>query len=173
LAEVKRAFLQYDFPAYSTGDVPKRGGGGPDRRSVGHGALAERAILPALPDQHDFPYAIRITSEVTDSNGSSSMASVCGATLALLDAGVPLKEAVAGVSVGLAVGDALNDSMDPATTKSKDYSLLLDITGTEDHVRMPLLHAPNGSVVGRSDFCSLSFSSTVQWTLKSRGHALE
>jgi polyribonucleotide nucleotidyltransferase len=172
LAEVKRAFLQYDFPAYSTGDVPK-GGGGPDRRSVGHGALAERAILPALPDQHDFPYAIRITSEVTDSNGSSSMASVCGATLALLDAGVPLKEAVAGVSVGLAVGDALDDSMDPASEKNKDYSLLLDITGTEDHVRLLLLHATNRSVVGKSNVCGLSFCSTEQWTLKSRGRALE
>ena len=139
LAEVKRAFLQYDFPAYSTGEVPKRGG--MDRRSIGHGALAERAILPILPDAHIFPYAIRMTSEVTDSNGSSSMASVCGATLALRDAGVPLKASVAGVSVGLGVCNEeilglesnTNDSED-ALGDSKKYSLLLDITGTEDHV---------------------------------------
>ena len=136
LAEVKRAFLQYDFPAYSTGSVPKRGG--MDRRSIGHGALAERAVLPVMPEAHIFPYAIRITSEVTDSNGSSSMASVCGATLALRDAGVPLKASVAGVSVGLAVPDKdaieiFNDDTDNADGEQK-YSLLLDITGTEDHV---------------------------------------
>jgi polyribonucleotide nucleotidyltransferase len=138
LAEVKRAFLQYDFPAYSTGEVPKRGG--MDRRSIGHGALAERAILPILPDAHIFPYAIRITSEVTDSNGSSSMASVCGATLALRDAGVPLKASVAGVSVGLAVCN--EEVFDPESNSNdsnlssddKKFSLLLDITGTEDHV---------------------------------------
>jgi polyribonucleotide nucleotidyltransferase len=122
LKEVKRAFLQYDFPAYSTGEVPM-GSPAHNRRAIGHGALAERAILPILPAAHDFPYAIRITSEVTDSNGSSSMASVCGATLALLDAGVPIIEPVAGVSVG-AVLDASNED---------NYGLLLDITGTEDH----------------------------------------
>jgi polyribonucleotide nucleotidyltransferase len=122
LKEVKRAFLQYDFPAYSTGEVPM-GSPAHNRRAIGHGALAERAILPILPAAHDFPYAIRITSEVTDSNGSSSMASVCGATLALLDAGVPIIEPVAGVSVG-AVLDASNEA---------NYGLLLDITGTEDH----------------------------------------
>lgn len=139
LAEVKRAFLQYDFPAYSTGEVPKKGG--IDRRSVGHGALAERAILPLLPDPHDFPYSIRITSEVTDSNGSSSMASVCGATLALLDAGVPMKEPVAGVSVGLAVNhdhDTTNDGLD-----SEKYCLLMDITGTEDHVSSFMVLEPD------------------------------
>ena len=122
LKEVKRAFLQYDFPAYSTGEVPM-GSLAHNRRAIGHGALAERAILPILPAAHDFPYAIRITSEVTDSNGSSSMASVCGATLALLDAGVPIIEPVAGVSVG-AVLDVSNED---------NYGLLLDITGTEDH----------------------------------------
>jgi hypothetical protein len=139
LAEVKRAFLQYDFPAYSTGSVPKRGG--MDRRSIGHGALAERAVLPVMPEAHIFPYAVRITSEVTDSNGSSSMASVCGASLALRDAGVPIKATVAGVSVGLAVPDKdaidiFND--DDGTDNDKKYSLLLDITGTEDHVRVVL-----------------------------------
>jgi polyribonucleotide nucleotidyltransferase len=139
LAEVKRAFLQYDFPAYSTGEVPKRGG--MDRRSVGHGALAERAVLPVMPEAHIFPYAIRITSEVTDSNGSSSMASVCGATLALRDAGVPLKASVAGVSVGLAVPDKLASEIfgvDNNQGDSNNYSLLLDITGTEDHVSVIL-----------------------------------
>jgi polyribonucleotide nucleotidyltransferase len=133
LAEFKRAFLQYEFPSYSTGELPAKGG--KQRRSIGHGALAERAILPVLPDQADFPYAIRITSEVTDSNGSSSMASVCGATLALLDAGVPLKAPAAAVSVGIAIK---NDSDDSDLMKD-DYSLLLDITGTEDHVSMRLL----------------------------------
>jgi polyribonucleotide nucleotidyltransferase len=128
LAEVKRAFLQYDFPAYSTGEVQRKFG--VDRRAIGHGSLAERAILPALPEQDEFPYSIRITSEVTDSNGSSSMATVCGATLALLDAGVPLKAPIAGVSVGVAIrGDHTSSEEDP-------YSILLDITGTEDHVRL-------------------------------------
>jgi polyribonucleotide nucleotidyltransferase len=122
LKEVKRAFLQYDFPAYSTGEVPV-GSPAHNRRAIGHGALAERAILPILPAAHVFPYAIRITSEVTDSNGSSSMASVCGATLALLDAGVPIIEPVAGISVGAALDDSNEDN----------YGLLLDITGTEDH----------------------------------------
>jgi polyribonucleotide nucleotidyltransferase len=91
---------------------------------VGHGALAEKAILPALPPPSQFPYAIRITSEVTGSNGSSSMASVCGATLALLDAGVPIKAPVAGLSVGLVKSE---------TNGVRTYQLLVDITGTEDH----------------------------------------
>ena len=121
LAETKRAFLQYDFPPYSTGTVPI-GSVAHNRRAIGHGALAERALLPVLPPPNQFPYAIRMTSEVTDSNGSSSMASVCGISLALLDAGIPILEPVAGVSVGLA--KEIDDSK---------YSLLLDITGTEDH----------------------------------------
>jgi len=127
LWDFRRAFLQYDFPSYSTGELPM-GGQRHNRRAIGHGALAEKAILSVLPSPQDFPYCVRITSEVTDSNGSSSMASVCGATLALLDAGVPLVAPVAGVSVGLAL---------PATTdisqETGDYQLLLDITGTEDH----------------------------------------
>jgi polyribonucleotide nucleotidyltransferase len=89
--ERRRAFLQYDFPAYSKGEVQVGSFAGTQRREIGHGALAEKAILPILPPASEFPYAIRITSEVTSSNGSSSMASVCGATLALLDAGVPIK----------------------------------------------------------------------------------
>lgn len=123
LKERQRAFLQYDFPAYSKGEVQTGSGRGANRREIGHGALAEKAILPVLPSPNDFPYAIRITSEVTGSNGSSSMASVCGATLALLDAGVPIVAPVVGLSVGLAKRRGDDDR----------YQLLLDITGTEDH----------------------------------------
>ncbi|KAL3800161.1 hypothetical protein HJC23_001082 [Cyclotella cryptica] len=118
LSEVKRAFLHYDFPDFSTGTIKSRTGGAMNRRAIGHGNLAERAILPVLPRPDIFPYSIRLTCEVTSSNGSSSMASACGATLSLLDAGVPLIAPVAGVSVGLA---------------SDSDTLLLDITGTEDH----------------------------------------
>jgi polyribonucleotide nucleotidyltransferase len=126
LYEYQRCFLQYDFPPYSTGSIPTGSGASlsssnSNRRSIGHGKLAERAILAVLPPPHEFPYAIRVTSEVTDSNGSSSMASVCGASLALLDAGVPLRLPVAGASVGL-VRDEANQCR-----------LLIDITGTEDH----------------------------------------
>ncbi len=122
LKERQRAYLQYDFPAFSKGEV-QTGPRGANRREVGHGALAEKAILPVLPSPSEFPYAVRITSEVTGSNGSSSMASVCGATLALLDAGVPIKAPVCGLSVGLAKRRGDDDR----------YQLLLDITGTEDH----------------------------------------
>jgi polyribonucleotide nucleotidyltransferase len=122
IKERRQAFLQYDFPAYCKGEVPQGYGGSPNRREVGHGALAERAVLPVLPGPTEFPYAIRMTSEVTSSNGSSSMASVCGATLALLDAGVPIAGPVAGVSVGLVLDKDGNT----------DHQLLLDITGTED-----------------------------------------
>ncbi|EED90167.1 hypothetical protein THAPSDRAFT_263495, partial [Thalassiosira pseudonana CCMP1335] len=112
------AFLHYDFPDFSTGTVKSKGESSANRRAIGHGNLAEKAVLPVLPNIHDFPYAVRLTCEVTSSNGSSSMAAACGSTLALLDAGVPLVSPVAGVSVGL-------------TPDSK--TLLLDITGTEDH----------------------------------------
>lgn len=119
--ERRRAFLQYDFPAYCNGEI-QTGPSSGSRREIGHGALAEKAILPILPPVSEFPYAIRMTSEVTSSNGSSSMASVCGVVLSLLDAGVPISAPVAGVSVGL-VQDASN----------KSHQLLLDISGTEDH----------------------------------------
>ena len=124
LQEVRRAFLHYDFPSYSTGEV-RKGGPAVNRRAVGHGSLAERGILPILPPPAVFPYAIRMTSEVTSSNGSSSLASVCGATLALLDAGVPILAPAAGISVGLVRDVESNDE--------ESYGLLLDITGTEDH----------------------------------------
>jgi polyribonucleotide nucleotidyltransferase len=121
LEEKKRIFLHYDFPAFCKGELPKSLNAA-NRRAIGHGRLAEKAILPAMPPPSIFPYAVRLTCEVTGSNGSSSMASVCGATLALLDAGVPILAPVAAVSVGV-VSDAT----------SGDYGLLLDITGTEDH----------------------------------------
>jgi len=116
--EYKRSFLHYDFPSYSVGEVDGRTG--PNRRSVGHGNLAEKAILPILPSASEFPYVVRMTSEVTSSNGSSSMATVCGTMLALMDAGVPVKEEVAGISVGL-------------VEKDGEFLPLLDIIGTEDH----------------------------------------
>jgi len=118
--------LHYDFPDFSTGTIKSKTGGATNRRAIGHGNLAERAILPVLPSPDDFPYAIRLTCEVTSSNGSSSMGSVCGATLSMLDAGVPIITPVAGVSVGLSC-----DSQ----------QLLLDITGTEDHFGMCFMSA--------------------------------
>ncbi len=116
--ESKRYMHHYNFPPYSVGEArPMRG---PGRREIGHGALAERALEPMLPDPEAFPYAIRVVSEVMSSNGSTSMASVCGSTLALMDAGVPLKAPVAGIAMGLIMGE------DGA------YKVLTDIAGQED-----------------------------------------
>jgi polyribonucleotide nucleotidyltransferase len=113
----KRYMHYYNFPPYSVGETrPMRS---PGRREIGHGQLAERALMPVLPDEADFPYTLRVISEVLESNGSSSMASVCGSTLALLDAGVPIKGHVAGVAMGLIL-------------KGKDYAILTDIQGIED-----------------------------------------
>ena len=120
----KRFLLHYNFPPFSVGETGRFGG--KSRREVGHGALAERSIFPVLPSQADFPYAIRITSEVMESNGSTSMASVCGGVLALMDAGVPLKRPVAGISVGLVTEN--NDA-----GKIARYAMLTDIIGSEDH----------------------------------------
>jgi len=119
-AETMRSFmLHYNFPPFSTGEVrPVRG---TSRREIGHGNLAERALQGVLPDFADFPYTIRIVSEILESNGSSSMASVCGGSLALFDAGVPMKAAVAGVAMGL-------------IKEGKKYAILTDILGTEDHL---------------------------------------
>jgi ribonuclease PH len=115
--ESKRFMLHYNFPSYSVGEVrPMRG---PSRRDIGHGALAERAIAQVLPSPDEFPFTLRVGSEVLDSNGSSSMATVCGATLALMDAGVPIKEPVAGIAMGL-------------TKEGDDYLVLTDILGDED-----------------------------------------
>ena len=97
--ETKRYMHHYNFPPFSTGEVsPNRG---PKRREIGHGALAERALEPMIPAQESFPYTLRLVSEALSSNGSTSMASVCGSTLALMDAGVPIKAPVAGIAMGL------------------------------------------------------------------------
>ncbi|OHE78499.1 MAG: polyribonucleotide nucleotidyltransferase [Verrucomicrobia bacterium RIFCSPHIGHO2_12_FULL_41_10] len=120
----KRFLLHYNFPPFSVGETGRFGG--QNRREIGHGALAERSVFPVLPSQADFPYAIRITSEVMESNGSTSMASVCAGVLALLDAGVPLKRPVAGISVGLVSENAEDGTM-------TRYSMLTDIIGSEDH----------------------------------------
>jgi polyribonucleotide nucleotidyltransferase len=117
--EVKRRFLlHYNFPQYSVGEVGRFGSS--SRREIGHGALARRALEAALPDDTEFPYTLRIVSDITESNGSSSMASVCGGTLALLDAGVPMKAAVGGVAMGLVM-------------EGNKYAILTDIAGAEDH----------------------------------------
>src|SRR6516225_1773213 len=116
----KRFMLHYNFPPFSVGEVkPVRG---PGRREIGHGALAERAILNLLPPEADFPYAMRLVSDIMESNGSSSMATVCGGSLALMDAGVPVKAPCAGIAMGLVVSE-----------DSKKYSILTDIAGAEDH----------------------------------------
>lgn len=118
----KRYMHQYNFPGYCTGEPkPPRS---PGRREIGHGALAERALIPVLPDEEEFPYAIRVVSEVLSSNGSSSMASTCGSTLALMDAGVPIKKPVSGIAMGLIEG--LNDD---GTSR---FAVLSDIQGMED-----------------------------------------
>lgn len=115
----KRYIHHYNFPPFSTGEASMLRG--PKRREIGHGALAERALLPVIPPEEEFPYAIRIISDVLESNGSSSMASVCGSTLALMDGGVPIKAAVAGVAMGL-------------VKEGDDYVILSDIQGLEDHL---------------------------------------
>ena len=120
----KRFILHYNFPPFSVGETGRTGG--PGRREIGHGALAERSIEPAVPSENDFRYAIRVSSEIMESNGSTSMASVCGGMLALMDAGVPMKGMVAGISIGL-VTETGDDG------QLKRYELLTDIIGSEDH----------------------------------------
>ncbi|HET9950427.1 MAG TPA: polyribonucleotide nucleotidyltransferase, partial [Candidatus Eisenbacteria bacterium] len=115
----KSFMLHYNFPSYSVGEVrPMRG---PGRREIGHGALAERALEPLIPSDVDFPYTLRIVSEILESNGSSSMATVCGGSLSLMDAGVPIKAHVAGVAMGL-------------VQEGSDVAILTDIQGVEDHL---------------------------------------
>ena len=116
----KRFMLHYNFPPFSVGEVQFLRG--PGRREVGHGALAERALLPMIPGEDKFPYTIRVVSDILESNGSSSMASVCGGSLAMMDAGVPLKAPVAGVAMGLIMDEA-----------SGKFAVLSDIAGAEDH----------------------------------------
>jgi len=120
----KRFILHYNFPPFSVGETGRTGS--PGRREIGHGALAERSVAPVIPDVQDFPYAIRVSSEVMESNGSTSMASVCSGVLALLDAGVPLKKSVAGISCGLVTEFS-------ADGRLERYSMLTDIIGSEDH----------------------------------------
>ncbi len=121
---IKRFILHYNFPPFSVGETGRTGS--PGRREIGHGALAERSVEPVIPDVQDFPYALRVSSEVMESNGSTSMASVCSGVLALLDAGVPLKKSVAGISCGLVTEFS-------ADGRLERYSLLTDIIGSEDH----------------------------------------
>lgn len=116
----KRFMHHYVFPPFSVGEVGRMGGLG--RREVGHGALAERALLPLIPSKDDFPYTIRVVSEILSSNGSSSMASVCGSTLAMMDGGVPIKDLAAGIAMGLMFDE-----------KGEKYKVLTDIQGPEDH----------------------------------------
>ncbi|XP_042969881.1 polyribonucleotide nucleotidyltransferase 2, mitochondrial isoform X2 [Carya illinoinensis] len=122
----KRFMLHYSFPPFSINEVGKRVG--LNRREVGHGTLAEKALLAVLPPEDDFPYTVRINSEVMASDGSTSMATVCGGSMALMDAGIPLREHVAGISVGLV------SEVDPSTGTIKDYRILTDILGLEDHL---------------------------------------
>src|SRR5215212_1358473 len=119
LQEAKRYFHHYNFPPFSVGEAGFMRG--PKRRDIGHGALAERALVAVVPDQDEFPYTIRVVSDILESNGSSSMASVCGSTLALMDAGVRIKAPVAGVAMGL-------------IKEGEDHVVLTDIAGVEDHL---------------------------------------
>src|SRR5450755_3407160 len=119
LETTKRYFHHYNFPPFSVGEAGFMRG--PKRRDIGHGALAERALVPKIPSQEDFPYTIRVVSDILESNGSSSMASVCGSTLSLMDAGVPIKAPVAGIAMGL-------------IKEGDDYVILTDIAGVEDHL---------------------------------------
>jgi polyribonucleotide nucleotidyltransferase len=114
----KRFMLHYNFPPFSVGEVGFLRG--PGRREIGHGALAERALSPVIPDDNDFPYTLRVVSDILESNGSSSMASVCGGTLSLMDAGVPIAAPVAGIAMGLVI-------------EGDNYAILTDIAGAEDH----------------------------------------
>ena len=116
----KRFMLHYNFPPFSVGEVQFMRG--PGRREIGHGALAERALAPMMPSEEEFPYTVRIVSDILESNGSSSMASVCGGSLAMMDAGVPIKKPVAGVAMGLILDE-----------KTGKYAVLSDIAGAEDH----------------------------------------
>src|SRR5439155_8816349 len=109
----------YSFPPFSVGEAGFMRG--PKRRDIGHGALAERALVPLIPSQEDFPYTIRVVSDILESNGSSSMASVCGSSLSLMQAGVPIARAVAGIAMGL-------------IKEEDDYIVLSDIAGVEDHL---------------------------------------
>jgi polyribonucleotide nucleotidyltransferase len=116
--KTRRFMLHYSFPPFSVGEIKAMRG--PSRRDIGHGALAEKALLPMFPSKEEFPYTIRVVSEILESNGSSSMATVCASSLSLMDAGVPIKAPVAGIALGL-------------ITEGEQYKVLTDIAGVEDH----------------------------------------
>jgi len=139
VAEGKRYIHHYNFPPFSTGETGFMRG--PKRRDIGHGALAERALLPVIPEEEDFPYTIRIVSEVLESNGSSSMGSVCGSTLALMDAGVPIAAPVSGIAMGL-------------IKEGDDVAVLTDIQGLEDFLGdmdFKVAGTPNGITAMQMD----------------------
>ena len=140
----ERFLLHYNFPPYSVGETGRVGS--PKRREIGHGKLAWRAIRPMLPTPAEFPYTIRVVSEITESNGSSSMASVCGASLALMDAGVPLKRPTAGIAMGLIL-------------EGERFAVLSDILGDEDH-----LGDMDFKVAGTTEGVT-----SFRWTSRSRG----
>ncbi len=125
--EIKKRYIHhYNMPPYSVGETGRIGS--PSRREIGHGALAERALIPVLPSEEEFPYAMRLVSECVSSNGSTSMASTCGSTLSLMDAGVPIKKPVAGIAMGLMVKN------EDEGIKEGEYVVLTDIQGLEDHI---------------------------------------
>ena len=152
--EKKRFYLQYTFPPSCVGETGRVGM--PGRREVGHGNLAERALIPTLPSEEDFPYTIRVESLVTESNGSSSMASVCGGCLALMDAGVPIKSPIAGIAMGMLLGDNGSVSDDNAV-------IISDLLGTED-----ALGTMDFKVAGNTEGIS-----TFQLDIKCEGLTLE
>ncbi len=125
--ETRRYLHHYNMPGYATGEPGRIGA--PNRRETGHGALAERALMPMIPSQAEFPYTIRVVTEIMSGNGSTSQASVCGSTLALMDAGVPIKKPVAGIAMGL-----ITDLASPKAGEKMNYVTLSDIAGIEDHL---------------------------------------
>jgi len=128
ISSKRRFMLHYNFPPYCVGEISRLGP--PGRREIGHGALAEKALKPLIPSQEEFPYTIRVVSEILSSNGSSSMATVCASSMALMDAGVPIKKAVAGIAMGLMTQ---TDADLTQTDAKKNYKILTDIQGPEDH----------------------------------------
>lgn len=168
IVQTKKHFMhQYNFPPFSVGETGRMGG--PGRREIGHGALAEKALEPLIPKKEEFPYAIRIVSEVLSSNGSSSMASTCASTLALMDGGVPIKKPVAGIAMGL------------MSDRSGNYKILTDIQGPEDHygdMDLKVAGTKNGVTALQMDvkidgITSRIFQETILQAKEARLHILE
>jgi polyribonucleotide nucleotidyltransferase len=157
----KRFMLHYNFPPFSVGEVGFLRG--PGRREVGHGALAERALTPLVPAESDFPYTVRIVSDILESNGSSSMASVCGGSLAMMDAGVPMRSPVAGVAMGLILDE-----------KTGKYAVLSDIAGAEDHygdMDFKVAGTDQGITALQMDIKVTGISAEIMRTALSQAHA--